>query len=192
VEHPCTQSRTMTRRASSRPSKASTCSFLPLPALPFLTLKYVYSDLSIQCTKSVCAGIFDQSCKDRWRQDLLPKRIRKRKSHSIPSQHPLTRPHQPFEEPNPSPVIQAKKTVLKTAKDTGLPFTALSTGGFPEYCFIPYAPVPIPLVIVCSVLLIANDVLCSPIGYNFAEKKVTVWGDGNAKASWTTIRSVAE
>ncbi|CUA72934.1 hypothetical protein RSOLAG22IIIB_10406 [Rhizoctonia solani] len=69
---------------------------------------------------------------------------------------------------NPSPVIQAKKTVIKTAQDVGLPFAVLSNGGFPEYCFIP------------------------PLGYNFAEKKVTVWGDGNAKSTWTTVRSVAD
>lgn len=73
-----------------------------------------------------------------------------------------------FEDENPSPVIQGKKTVLKTAKEVGLPITALSNGGFPEYCFIP------------------------PLGYSFAEKKVTVWGDGNDKASWTTVRSVAD
>ncbi|KAG8749506.1 hypothetical protein FRC12_013385 [Ceratobasidium sp. 428] len=69
---------------------------------------------------------------------------------------------------NPSPVIQAKKTVLKTAKEVGLPVAAVSNGGFPEYCFIP------------------------PIGYAFAEKKVTIWGDGNAKNSWTTVRDVAQ
>ncbi|CUA78285.1 hypothetical protein RSOLAG22IIIB_13039 [Rhizoctonia solani] len=69
---------------------------------------------------------------------------------------------------NPSPVIQAKKTVIKTAQDVGLPYAALSNGGFPEYCFIP------------------------PLGYNFAQKKVTVWGDGNAKSTWTTVHSVAD
>ncbi|KAB5593373.1 Isoflavone reductase-like protein [Ceratobasidium theobromae] len=80
-----------------------------------------------------------------------------------------TRPSQLFEdESNPSPVIQGKKTVIKAAKEAGLPITGLSTGGFPEYCFIP------------------------PFGYAFAEKKVTVWGDGNAKSTWTTVRSVAD
>lgn len=69
---------------------------------------------------------------------------------------------------HPSPVINGKKDVLKTAKETGLPITAVHTGGFPEYCFIP------------------------PLGYNFAEKKVTVWGDGNAKSTWTTVRSVGQ
>ncbi|KDN46571.1 hypothetical protein RSAG8_04224, partial [Rhizoctonia solani AG-8 WAC10335] len=69
---------------------------------------------------------------------------------------------------NPSPVIQSKKTVIKTAQEVGLPFAALSNGGFPEYCFIP------------------------PLGYNFAEKKVTIWGDGNAKSTWTTVHSVAD
>ncbi|KAG8725579.1 hypothetical protein FRC12_009288 [Ceratobasidium sp. 428] len=72
------------------------------------------------------------------------------------------------DDSNPSPVIQAKKTVLKTAKEVGLPVAAVSNGGFPEYCFIP------------------------PIGYAFAEKKVTIWGDGNAKNSWTTVRDVAQ
>ncbi|KAG9120929.1 hypothetical protein FRC07_003336 [Ceratobasidium sp. 392] len=69
---------------------------------------------------------------------------------------------------NPSPLIQGKKTVLKTAKKVGLPVAAVSNGGFPEYCFVP------------------------PLGYAFAEKKVTVWGDGNAKGSWTTARNVGE
>ncbi|KAG8729329.1 hypothetical protein FRC11_009022, partial [Ceratobasidium sp. 423] len=69
---------------------------------------------------------------------------------------------------NPSPVIQAKKTVLKAAQEAGLPYAALSNGGFPEYCFIP------------------------PLGYNFADKKVTVWGDGNVKSTWTTVHSVAD
>ncbi|KDN46569.1 hypothetical protein RSAG8_04222, partial [Rhizoctonia solani AG-8 WAC10335] len=31
-----------------------------------------------------------------------------------------------------------------------------------------------------------------PLGYNFAEKKVTIWGDGNAKTTWTTVHSVAD
>ncbi|GAB1520367.1 hypothetical protein RhiTH_003442 [Rhizoctonia solani] len=74
-----------------------------------------------------------------------------------------------FEGPaNPSPVIQSKKKVIKAAQDAGLPFAALSNGGFPEYCFIP------------------------PLGYSFAEKKVTVWGDGNAKSTWTTVHSVGD
>ncbi|KAG8701115.1 hypothetical protein FRC09_005553 [Ceratobasidium sp. 395] len=69
---------------------------------------------------------------------------------------------------SPSPIIQAKKTVLKTAKEVGLPVAVVSNGGFPECCFIP------------------------PIGYAFAQKKVTIWGDGNAKHSWTTVRDVAQ
>ncbi|KAF8596557.1 NAD(P)-binding protein, partial [Ceratobasidium sp. AG-I] len=69
---------------------------------------------------------------------------------------------------HPSPVINGKKVVLKTAKDVGLPITAVHNGGFPEYCFIP------------------------PLGYDFAEKKVTAWGDGNAKSTWTTVRSVGQ
>ncbi|CAE6436156.1 unnamed protein product [Rhizoctonia solani] len=72
------------------------------------------------------------------------------------------------DESNPSPVIQSKKKVIKAAQDAGLPFAALSNGGFPEYCFIP------------------------PLGYNFAAKKATIWGDGNAKSTWTTVHSVAD
>ncbi|KAG8733983.1 hypothetical protein FRC10_012043 [Ceratobasidium sp. 414] len=69
---------------------------------------------------------------------------------------------------HPSPMIQGKKTVLNAAKEVGLPVAAVSNGGFPEYCFIP------------------------PLGYDFAEKKATIWGDGNVKSSWTTVRSVAQ
>ncbi|KAB5591507.1 hypothetical protein CTheo_5064 [Ceratobasidium theobromae] len=69
---------------------------------------------------------------------------------------------------NPSPVIQGKKAVVKVAKEAGLPITSLCTGAFPEYCLIPL------------------------FGYAFADKKVTAWGDGNAKTSWTTVRSVAD
>ncbi|CAE6366785.1 unnamed protein product [Rhizoctonia solani] len=82
----------------------------------------------------------------------------------LPSEYGST-----FEGPaNPSPVIQSKKKVIKAAQDAGLPYAALHTGAFPEYCLIP------------------------PFGYNFAEKKVTVWGDGNAKSSWTTVHSAAD
>ncbi|KAG9127631.1 hypothetical protein FRC07_011375 [Ceratobasidium sp. 392] len=69
---------------------------------------------------------------------------------------------------SPSPIVQEKKTVLRTAKEVGLPIAVVSTGGFPEYCLIP------------------------PLGYTFPEKKVTIWGDGNAKNSWTTVRSVGQ
>ncbi|CAE6436148.1 unnamed protein product [Rhizoctonia solani] len=72
------------------------------------------------------------------------------------------------DESNPSPLLKAKKSVIKIAQEVGLPFAALSNGGFPEYCYIP------------------------PFGYNFAEKKVTVWGDGNARSTWTTMHSVAD
>ncbi|CUA77389.1 hypothetical protein RSOLAG22IIIB_12723 [Rhizoctonia solani] len=72
------------------------------------------------------------------------------------------------DESDSSPMAQARKSVLDAAQDVGLPFAVLSNGAFPDYCFTP------------------------PFGYNFAEKKVTVWGDGNAKATWTTIHSVAE
>ncbi|KAF8597092.1 NAD(P)-binding protein [Ceratobasidium sp. AG-I] len=69
---------------------------------------------------------------------------------------------------SPSPLIQAKKTVVKVAKESGLPVTALATGVFPEYCLIP------------------------PLGYDFANKKVTLWSDGNAKITWTSIQSIAQ
>ncbi|KAG8740249.1 hypothetical protein FRC10_004549 [Ceratobasidium sp. 414] len=69
---------------------------------------------------------------------------------------------------HPSPVIQGKKTVLKAAKEAGLPVATVSNGGFPEYCFVP------------------------PLGYDFARKKATIWGDGNAKSTWTTVRSAAQ
>ncbi|KAF8688412.1 Saccharopine dehydrogenase NADP binding domain, partial [Rhizoctonia solani] len=68
----------------------------------------------------------------------------------------------------PSPMIQSEKKVIKAAQEAGLPFAALHNGGFPERCFSP------------------------PFGYNFAEKRVTVWGDGNARSTWTTLRSVAD
>jgi len=73
-----------------------------------------------------------------------------------------------FEENHPSPVLQGKRTVLKTAKEVGLPVAAVNTGGFIDSCFIP------------------------PLGYNFAEKKVTIWGDGNAKSTWTSMPSIAQ
>ncbi|KAF8596574.1 NAD(P)-binding protein [Ceratobasidium sp. AG-I] len=73
-----------------------------------------------------------------------------------------------FDDDHPSPVVQSKKTVLKAANEIGLPVTAVSTGGFPEYCLI------------------------SQLGYHFDEGKVTVWGEGNAKCTWTTARSIAQ
>ncbi|CAE6443760.1 unnamed protein product [Rhizoctonia solani] len=71
-------------------------------------------------------------------------------------------------EPNPSPIIRDLKTVLRVMKETGLPYTYVHNGGFPEYCFIPQ------------------------LGYNFSQKKVTVWGDGNKKSTWTTVYSLAD
>lgn len=71
-----------------------------------------------------------------------------------------------FEEDSPSPLVKSKKIVMKTLQEEGLPSAILNNGGFPEYCFIP------------------------PLGFSFAEKKVTIWGDGNAKVSWTTVASV--
>lgn len=67
-----------------------------------------------------------------------------------------------------SPPLQAKQLVVKTAQKHGLPVATLNNGGFPEYIFIP------------------------PLGFSFAEKKVIIWGEGNTKITWTTVRSVAD
>ncbi|CCO35326.1 Isoflavone reductase homolog [Rhizoctonia solani AG-1 IB] len=75
----------------------------------------------------------------------------------------------PFEGSSiPSSLIQSEKKVIKAAQEVGLPFAALNNGTFPDYCLIP------------------------PFGYNFAEKKVTIWGDGNANITWTTVHSVGD
>ncbi|CAE6379649.1 unnamed protein product [Rhizoctonia solani] len=55
-----------------------------------------------------------------------------------------------------SPYLQLKKTIINSAKELGLPYAVLSTGGFPNLSF-----------------------------------PVDVWGDGNAKLTWTTIPSTA-
>ncbi|KAH7343354.1 hypothetical protein B0J17DRAFT_713536 [Rhizoctonia solani] len=67
-----------------------------------------------------------------------------------------------------SPVLQAKKVVVQAARDHGLPVATLNNGPFPEYIFIP------------------------PLGFSFADKKVTIWGEGNTKITWTTVHSVAD
>ncbi|CAE6425385.1 unnamed protein product [Rhizoctonia solani] len=67
-----------------------------------------------------------------------------------------------------SPLLQAKKAVVQAARDQGLPVATLNNGGFPEYIFIPL------------------------LGFSFAEKKVTIWGEGNTKITWTTAHSVAD
>ncbi|KEP48729.1 isoflavone reductase-like protein [Rhizoctonia solani 123E] len=67
----------------------------------------------------------------------------------------------------PSP-LSAKSDVVKAAREQGLPVATLSNGGFPEYMIIP------------------------PLGFSLAEKKVTIWGEGNTKVTWTTVRSVAD
>ncbi|KAL5636550.1 hypothetical protein ACGC1H_000490 [Rhizoctonia solani] len=67
-----------------------------------------------------------------------------------------------------SPLLQEKKAVVKAARDHGLPVTTLNNGGFPEYIFIP------------------------PFGFSSADKKVTIWGEGNTNITWTTVRSVAD
>ncbi|CEL59037.1 Isoflavone reductase homolog P3 OS=Arabidopsis thaliana GN=At1g75280 PE=1 SV=1 [Rhizoctonia solani AG-1 IB] len=74
-----------------------------------------------------------------------------------------------YEDPSNdiSPFLQLKKTIINTAKQFGLPYAVLSTGGF-------------------------IDLGLSPVGLNFSEKKVNVWGDGNTKITWTTISSTAD
>ncbi|CAE6412323.1 unnamed protein product [Rhizoctonia solani] len=67
-----------------------------------------------------------------------------------------------------SPAFRAKKAVVKSAQDHGLPVATLNNGGFPEYIFIP------------------------SLGFTFAAKKVTIWGEGNTKISWTTVKSLAD
>ncbi|CAE7190940.1 unnamed protein product [Rhizoctonia solani] len=73
-----------------------------------------------------------------------------------------------LEEDNPWPFNQIQKNVRKTARELGLPIAILENAAFPE-------------------LLITSE-----FGWSFAEKKVTMWGDGNTKVGWTTIRSVAD
>lgn len=72
----------------------------------------------------------------------------------------------PFEGENPPPRVAQKKVALEVAKKEGLPVAIVNHGVFPEYTFIP------------------------PVGINFAEKKVTIWGDGNTKVNWTPVDSV--
>ncbi|GAB1520370.1 hypothetical protein RhiTH_003445 [Rhizoctonia solani] len=87
----------------------------------------------------------------------------------LAAQLPLIKAAKPFEGSTiPSSMIQSEKKVIKAAQDAGLPYTALHNGGFPEYCLSP------------------------PFGWNFVERKVTVWGDGNARSTWTTAHSVAD
>ncbi|CAE6444299.1 unnamed protein product [Rhizoctonia solani] len=73
-----------------------------------------------------------------------------------------------FPEDTPSPILRQKKEVVKSAQEHGLPVAILNNGGFPEYISIP------------------------PLGFEFADKKVTIWGEGNTKISWTTVKSVAD
>ncbi|KAG8755542.1 hypothetical protein FRC11_005958, partial [Ceratobasidium sp. 423] len=70
--------------------------------------------------------------------------------------------------PDSPSAVFPKKVVIQTARDLGLPVATLSNGGFPEYMFIP------------------------PLGFSLADKKVTIWGEGNTKITWTTARSVAD
>ncbi|CAE6522470.1 unnamed protein product [Rhizoctonia solani] len=70
--------------------------------------------------------------------------------------------------PDTPSAVFPKKAVVQTARDLGLPVATLSNGGFPEYMFIP------------------------PLGFSLADKKVTIWGEGNTKITWTTARSVAD
>ncbi|QRV93614.1 NmrA-like family domain-containing protein 1 [Ceratobasidium sp. AG-Ba] len=67
-----------------------------------------------------------------------------------------------------SPLIQAKQQVVQAAKDAGLPFTVLATGPFPEACLIPL------------------------FGYDFTNKKITIWGNPDVKITFTTTGSIAD
>ncbi|EUC66368.1 isoflavone reductase-like protein [Rhizoctonia solani AG-3 Rhs1AP] len=73
-----------------------------------------------------------------------------------------------FEDNLPWPPAQIQKNVRKTAQELGLPIAILWNAAFPEL------------------------VITSELGWSFAEKKVTIWGDGNTKLGWTTVRSVAD
>ncbi|KAG8716078.1 hypothetical protein FRC11_009703 [Ceratobasidium sp. 423] len=73
-----------------------------------------------------------------------------------------------FEDDIPWPPAQIQKNVRKTAQELGLPVAILENAAFPEL------------------------VITSELGWSFAEKKVTIWGDGNTKLGWTTVRSVAD
>ncbi|CAE6452244.1 unnamed protein product [Rhizoctonia solani] len=65
------------------------------------------------------------------------------------------------------PYMQEMRAVVKSAQDHRLPVARLNNGGLPEYMFIP------------------------SFGFDLAKKKATIWGEGNAKASWTTTTSLA-
>ncbi|CAE6395838.1 unnamed protein product [Rhizoctonia solani] len=73
-----------------------------------------------------------------------------------------------FPDDSVSPSFQEKKAVVKSAQEHGLPVATLNTGAFPEYIFM------------------------LPLGLTFADKKITIWGEGNSKVSWTTMKSVAD
>ncbi|KAF8596576.1 NAD(P)-binding protein [Ceratobasidium sp. AG-I] len=67
-----------------------------------------------------------------------------------------------------SPLLNGKKVVLKAAKDIGLPTTIIHNGVFPKYGLVPL------------------------FGFNLTERKVIIWGDGNAKNAWTSVRSIGD
>ncbi|CAE6505189.1 unnamed protein product [Rhizoctonia solani] len=73
-----------------------------------------------------------------------------------------------FEDDIPWPPAQIQKNVRKTAQELGLPVAILENAAFPEIVFT------------------------SELGWALAEKKITIWGDGNTKLGWTTIHSVAD
>ncbi|QRW16427.1 NmrA-like family domain-containing protein 1 [Rhizoctonia solani] len=73
-----------------------------------------------------------------------------------------------FPDDVPFTTFRARRDVLESAKEHGLPVARLNTGGFPEYIFE------------------------LPLGLRFADKKITIWGEGNTKVSWTTMKSVAD
>ncbi|CAE6425396.1 unnamed protein product [Rhizoctonia solani] len=73
-----------------------------------------------------------------------------------------------FEDDTPWPPTHIQKNVRKVAQELGLPIAILENAAFPEAVITP------------------------ALDWSLAEKKVSVWGDGNTKLGWTTIRSVAD
>ncbi|CUA69064.1 hypothetical protein RSOLAG22IIIB_03741 [Rhizoctonia solani] len=69
------------------------------------------------------------------------------------------------------PFLQVKNDVVQAARDHELPVAILNNGPFPEYTF--------------------THPFSSSLGISFADRKVTIWGEGNTKITWTTVHSVA-
>ncbi|QRV93615.1 NmrA-like family domain-containing protein 1 [Ceratobasidium sp. AG-Ba] len=65
-------------------------------------------------------------------------------------------------------MFRDKQKVIDAAKDAGLPIAGLATGPWPEYAISP------------------------PMGFDFANKKVTIWGNPDTKITFTTLSSIAQ